>query len=79
MSVIAHRGVHVPACPSLTDHIDAAVRETAGSQFTLDDFVAALRADWQEEQQIADAGDLAVIAYWQRQQAEWMRLQGISQ
>ena len=71
-SLLVHGGVHVPACTSLMDHIDAAVRETAGSEFTLDEFVAALRADWQEEQQIADAGDLAVIAYWRQAEADFM-------
>lgn len=57
-------GVHVPACESLDAHIDAAVAESSGTHETLDSFVARLRADWQEEQMIADAGDEAVIRYW---------------
>lgn len=72
-------GVHVPACPSLADHIDAAVRETAGEPITLGDFVMDVQAQWAQEQQIADAGDLAVIRYWQHVQADWMRLMDVSQ
>lgn len=61
---LINKGVHVPACDGLDAHIDAAVAESQGSPETLDDFVARLRADWQEEQLIADAGDDAVIRYW---------------
>lgn len=57
-------GVHVPACDGLDAHINAAVAESHGFHESLDDFVARLRADWHEEQLIADAGDDAVIRYW---------------
>ena len=71
--------IHVPACASLRDHIDAAVRETAGESITLGDFVMDVQRDWADEQLIADSGDLAVIAYWQAVEADWMRRQGVSQ
>ena len=71
--------IHVPACASLQDHIDAAVRETAGENPTLGDFVIDVQRDWADEQLIADSGDLAVIAYWQAVEADWMRRQGVSQ
>lgn len=61
---LINNGVHVPACEGLDAHIDAAVAESRGFPETLDSFVARLRADWQEEQLIADAGDEAVIRYW---------------
>lgn len=57
-------GVHAPACDGLDAHISAAVAESQGFPETLDSFVARVRADWQEEQMIADAGDEAVIRYW---------------
>ena len=71
-------GVHVPPCASLQDHIDAAVRETAGD-YILGDFVIDVQRDWAQEQLLADAGDEAVIAYWQDVQNDWMRRQGVSQ
>lgn len=71
--------VHVPACASLMDHIDAAVKECKGEAISLGDFVIDVQRDWAQEQQIADAGDLAVITYWQGVQADWMRRQGVSQ
>lgn len=61
---LINRGVHVPSCSDLDRHIAAAVAESVGFHESLDDFVARLRADWQEEQLIADAGDDAVIRYW---------------
>ena len=76
MSVIAHRGVHVPACASLADHIDAAVAESRGTWITLGDFVIDVQRDWAEEQQIADAGDAAVIDHWRRVDADLMAAQG---
>lgn len=72
-------GIHVPACASLQDHIDAAVRETKGENTTLGDFVMDVQSQWAQEQLIADAGDLAVIRYWQAVEADWMRQQGVSQ
>jgi hypothetical protein len=72
-------GVHVPACLSLADHIDAAVRETAGSAYCLGEFVMDVQAQWAQEQQMADADDEAVIRYWQRVQNDWMQRQGVSQ
>jgi hypothetical protein len=76
MSLVSHDGVHVPACPSLQDHIDAAVRETAGSFQTLGDFVIDVQRQWAEEQQIADAGDAAVVAHWRQVDADLMAAQG---
>lgn len=70
---------HVPPCLSLMDHIDAAVRETAGTHQRLIDFVNDVRADWAIEQQMADAGDLAVLAYWRAVEADWMSRMGVSQ
>ena len=67
---IVHRGVHVPACISIDDHIEAAVRESSGLSIDLMDFVDEVRADWAEEQQIADSGDAAVIAYWRAVEAD---------
>ena len=72
-------GVHVPACASLQDHIDAAVAEYRGIWITLGDFVIDVQRDWAQEQQIADAGDEGVIRYWQALDAEWMRTMGVSQ
>ena len=72
-------GVHVPACLSLADHIDAAVRETAGMTMTLDAFVAEIRSDWAIEQQWADADDEGVIRFWQAVEADWLRQMGVSQ
>ena len=71
--------IHVPACASLTDHIDAAVRETAGSFQSLGDFVIDVQRDWADEQLIADAGDEGVIRYWAAVEADWMRAMGVSQ
>ena len=65
-------GVHVPSCSDLDRHIAAAVAETSGTHESLDDFVARLRADWQEEQLIADAGDEAVIRYWTAVEVDFM-------
>ena len=71
-SLLVRGGVHVPACPSLRDHIDAAVRETAGSHYDLLEFVDGVRADWAEEQQIADEGDPAVIRHWAAVDADFL-------
>jgi len=62
--LLCERGIHVPACADLDEHIANAVKESVGFPETLDDFVARVRADWQDEQLIADQGDLMVIAYW---------------
>ncbi len=77
MSVVVHRGVHVPACASLADHIDAAVRETQGTYITLGNFVIDVQRDWAEEQQIADAGDEAVIAHWRQVEVDHMARFGL--
>lgn len=66
------RGIHVPACPSLVAHIDAAVAESTGSAMPLLDFVTEVRADWQDEQQLADEGDEAVIRYWTAVEADFL-------
>ncbi len=69
---------HVPACSDLRAHIDAAVRETAGSFQPLDEFVDDVRADWATERLVADAGDRAVIVYWQAVEADWMHSMAVS-
>jgi hypothetical protein len=68
-------GVHVPACVDVDAHIDAAVRESGDSLESLDSFVGRVRHDWATEQQLADAGDEAVIAYWRQVETDFMRLQ----
>jgi hypothetical protein len=57
-------GTHVPACASVDEHVANAVRESAGIPEALDAFVARVRADWQDEQLIADMGDAAVREHW---------------
>ena len=70
--MLVERGIHVPACRDLDAHIKAAVAESEGTLETLDAFIARLRADWQDEQLIADAGDEAVIRYWAAVDADHM-------
>lgn len=72
MADIVERGVHVPACLSIEEHIANAVRESIGVPEALDDFVARVRADWQDEQLIADRGDIAVIEYWRAVECDFM-------
>jgi hypothetical protein len=67
-------GTHVPACLNLDAHIDAAVREAAGTSESLESFVARVRADWQSEQLMADMDDIAVISYWAEVERDFQRL-----
>jgi hypothetical protein len=75
--LVTHRGVHVPACASLDEHIAAAHREVTGTAlaWNLDKFIDKVREDWAEEQIIADGGDEAVIAFWRQVERDHMRLQ----
>ena len=65
MTPALDRGIHVPPCADLTDHIQNALREglVRGDPERLDSFVTRVRADWQDEQLMADQGDPAVIEY----------------
>jgi hypothetical protein len=69
-------GIHAPACADIDAHIDAAVHESAGTFMPLDEFIANVRADWQDEQLMADAGDQVVIDYWRAVERDFMQLQG---
>lgn len=69
-------GVHVPSCDNLDAHIASAVREAEGTHESLDDFVARVRADWHDEQMIADQGDAAVIDFWRAVERDWMDRMG---
>lgn len=63
--------VHSPSCLDLEAHIDAAVRETAGEDITLTEFVDQVRADWADERMLADMGDLVVIEFWKGVEADY--------
>lgn len=76
MSQFLISGIHVPPCLDVDAHIAAAVRESAGTLETLDTFVNRVRDDWAQEQQLADAGDIAVIDYWRAVERDFMALQG---
>lgn len=74
--LLCERGIHVPACADIDEHIDNAVRESIGFPEPLDDFVTRVRADWQDEQLIADQGDLVVIEYWKAVERDFQMAMG---
>lgn len=69
------RRVHIPACVSVEDHIHAAYAELGDIPIGLLEFCDQAMTDWLDEQQIADGGDQAVVAYWAEVEAE--RILGI--
>ncbi|MCC6311338.1 MAG: hypothetical protein IT345_10530 [Trueperaceae bacterium] len=74
---LTFEGVHAPSCPDLETHIGHALREIQDDPH-LDTFVDRVRDAWHREQQIADAGDDAVIRYWQAAERDFYETFGMA-